>query len=72
MSLTILDQLEEKIKQAVETIQLLQLELEDLKEQKAAAEQESAALRQEHEQLKSEHQNFQDRLRALLGQIDIV
>ena len=34
MSLTILDQLEEKIKQAVETIQLLQLELEDLKEQK--------------------------------------
>ena len=44
MSLTILDQLEEKIKQAVETIQLLQLELEDLKEQKAAAEQESAAL----------------------------
>ena len=63
MSLTILDQLEEKIKQAVETIQLLQLELEDLKEQKAAAE---------HEQLKSEHQNFQDRLRALLGQIDNV
>ena len=72
MSLTILDQLEEKIKQAVETIQLLQLELEDLKEQKAAAVQESAALRQEHEQLKSEHQNFQDRLRALLGQIDNV
>ena len=72
MSLTILDQLEEKIKQAVETIQLQQLELEDLKEQKAAAEQESAALRQEHEQLKSEHQNFQDRLRALLGQIDNV
>lgn len=72
MSLTILDQLEEKIKQAVETIQLLQLELEDLKEQKAAAEQESAALRQEYEQLKSEHQNFQDRLRALLGQIDNV
>ena len=72
MSLTILDQLEEKIKQAVETIQLHQLELEDLKEQKAAAEQESAALRQEHEQLKSEHQNFQDRLRALLGQIDNV
>ena len=72
MSLTILDQLEEKIKQAVETIQLLQLELEYLKEQKAAAEQESAALRQEHEQLKSEHQNFQDRLRALLGQIDNV
>lgn len=32
MSLEILDQLEEKIKQAVETIQLLQLEIEELKE----------------------------------------
>jgi len=31
MSLEILDQLEEKIKQAVETIQLLQLEVEELK-----------------------------------------
>ena len=34
MSLEILDQLEEKIRQAVETIQLLQLEVEELKEQK--------------------------------------
>ena len=32
MSLEILDQLEEKIRQAVETIQLLQLEVEELKE----------------------------------------
>ena len=35
MSLEILDQLEEKIKQAVETIQLLQLEVEELKEKNA-------------------------------------
>ena len=34
MSLEILDQLEGKIKQAVETIQLLQLEVEELKGQK--------------------------------------
>lgn len=72
MSLTILDQLEEKIKQAVETIQLLQLEVDELKEQKATAEQASESLRQENEQLKTEHQSFQDRLRALLGQIDNV
>ena len=31
MSLEILDQLEEKIRQAVETIQLLQLDVEELK-----------------------------------------
>ncbi len=40
MSLEILDQLEAKIKQAVETIQLLQMERsEELKEQKANVEQ---------------------------------
>ena len=37
MSLEILDQLEEKIRQAVETIQLLQLEVEELKEQMSTA-----------------------------------
>ncbi|WGE34580.1 cell division protein ZapB [Actinobacillus genomosp. 1] len=72
MSLPILDQLEEKIKQAVETIQLLQLEVEELKEKNTTAEQEKETLRQEYEQLKSEQQNFQDRLRSLLGQIDNV
>ncbi|KMK51837.1 cell division protein ZapB [[Actinobacillus] muris] len=72
MSVTILDQLEEKIKQAVETIQLLQLEVEELKSKNDAAQQANDTLRQEHEQLKTEHQNFQERLRSLLGQIDNV
>ena len=65
MSLTILDELEAKIKQAVETIQLLQLEIEELKEKNETA-------KKEHEQLKAEQQNFQDRLRSLLGQIENV
>lgn len=72
MSVTILDQLEDKIKQAVETIQLLQLEVEELKGKNEEANRANETLRQEHEQLKTEHQNFQDRLRSLLGQIDNV
>lgn len=72
MSLSVLDQLEEKIKQAVETIQLLQLEIEELKDKNATAQQENATLRAEHEQLKTEQQSFQERLRSLLGQIDNV
>lgn len=72
MSATILDQLEDKIKQAVETIQLLQLEVEELKGQNDEANRANEQLRQECEQLKTEHQNFQDRLRSLLGQIDNV
>ncbi len=72
MSLSIIDQLEAKIKQTVETIQLLQLEVEELKEKNERAVQESETLRQDYEQLKSEQQGFQDRLRSLLGQIDNV
>ncbi|AWI51506.1 hypothetical protein AM202_0042 [Actinobacillus minor 202] len=72
MSLSVLDELESKIKQAVETIQLLQLEVEELKEKNAEAERAKASLNQEYEQLKAEQQSFQERLRSLLGQIDNV
>ncbi|ABR73771.1 cell division protein ZapB [Actinobacillus succinogenes] len=72
MSSEILDQLESKIRQAVETIQLLQLEVEELKEKNDQAQQANDALRNENEQLKVEHNNWQERLRSLLGQIDNV
>jgi cell division protein ZapB len=72
MSLEILDQLEEKIKQAVETIQLLQLEVEELKEQKNQSQQSVEALRNENEQLKNEHRNWQEHIRSLLGKFDNV
>ena len=79
MSLEILDQLEGKIKRAVETIQLLQLEVEELKGQKQQVQQEldnarneNNQLRGENDQLKGEHHNWQERLRSLLGQIDNV
>ena len=79
MSLEILDQLEGKIKQAVEPIQLLQLEVEELKGQKQQVQQEldnarneNNQLRGENDQLKGEHHNWQERLRSLLGQIDNV
>lgn len=72
MSLEILDQLEDKIRQAVETIQLLQLEVEELKEKNTQVNAANETLRNENEQLKAEHNNWQDRLRSLLGQIDNV
>ena len=50
MSLEVLDQLENKIKQAVETIQLLQLEVDELKEKNGRSQQENDALRSENEQ----------------------
>ena len=60
MSLEILDQLEEKIKQAVETIQLLQLEVEELKEKNAESQRNIESLQTENEQLKNEHRNWQE------------
>ena len=70
MSLEILDQLEEKIRQAVETIQLLQLEVEELKEQKNQSQQAVEALQHENEQLRNEHRNWQEHIRSLLGKFD--
>lgn len=72
MSVEILDQLESKIKEAVETIQLLQLEIDELKGKANEAQSQTETLRQENAQLKMEQQNWQDRLRSLLGQIDNV
>ena len=72
MSLEILDQLEEKIRQAVETIQLLQLEVEELKEQKNQSQQAVEALQHENEPLRNEHRNWQEHIRSLLGKFDNV
>lgn len=79
MSFELLEQLDNKIKQAVETIQLQQLEIEELREQKGSAEnqlaevrQERQALSEENDKLKGELSNWEERLRSLLGRIDNV
>lgn len=70
MSVEVLDQLESKIKETVETIQLLQLEIEDLKAKNNELTSQKESLIQDNQLLKMEQENWQDRLRSLLGQID--
>ena len=48
MSLEVLDQLEHKIKQAVETIQLLQLEVDELRDKNCRAQQENDEIGRAH------------------------
>ncbi|MGL5219304.1 MAG: cell division protein ZapB [Plesiomonas shigelloides] len=79
MSFEVFEKLEAKVQQAVDTIQLLQMEMEDLKEQNQALEQQvqqNAAEREvmlrENEQLRAEHQGWQERLRMLLGKMEEV
>ena len=65
MNFDVLDKLENKVQTAVDTISLLQMELEELKE-------ENAQLVSTNAELKGQQDVWQDRLRSLLGKMDEV
>ena len=79
MSFEVLEQLETKIQTAVDSIALLQMEVEELKEDKARLEAEANDLRaqredleQKSQQAQQEHAQWQERIRSLLGKMDEV
>lgn len=79
MSFEVFEKLEAKVQQAIDTITLLQMEIEELKEQNNALSQDvqaaagsREALVHENEQLKEEQVVWQERLRALLGKMEEV
>ncbi|KAA1194688.1 MULTISPECIES: septal ring assembly protein ZapB [Photorhabdus] len=79
MSFEVFEKLEAKVQQAVDTITLLQMEIEELKEKNRSLSQEiqnatssNESLARENEQLKQEQQGWQERLRALLGKMEDV
>ncbi|WP_319536044.1 cell division protein ZapB [uncultured Vibrio sp.] len=79
MSFEVLAQLESKIQTAVDTITLLQMEVEELKGDKEKLEAEANDLRSQREELEQkaqqaqqEHAQWQERIRALLGKMEEV
>ena len=79
MSFEVFEKLESKVQQAIDTITLLQMEIEELKEKNNTLSQEVQAasgnhesLVRENQQLKEEQHVWQDRLRALLGKMEEV
>ncbi|WJV53750.1 cell division protein ZapB [Pectobacteriaceae bacterium CE70] len=79
MSFEVFEKLEAKVQQAIDTITLLQMEIEELKEQNNTLSQEIQAaagsrdaLMRENEQLQEEQKTWQERLRALLGKMEDV
>ncbi len=79
MSFEVFEKLEAKVQQAIDTITLLQMEIEELKEQNNALRQEASqvagnteSLMRENQQLKEEQHVWQERLRALLGKMEEV
>ncbi len=79
MSLEVLEQLEAKVQMAVDTISLLQLEIEELKEKNDELNRGTDTMRhdhdmllQENERLRTEQDAWQDRIRHLLGKMEEV
>lgn len=70
MTLELLEKLESKIQNAVDTITLLQMEVEELKGDKQDFADKNDQLRKENIKLTEEHQQWQARLSALVGKIE--
>ena len=79
MSLEVFEKLEAKVQQAIDTITLLQMEIEELKEKNNSlsqevqtAQQQREELERENNSLKEQQSGWQDRLHALLGSMEEV
>ncbi|EJU9679224.1 septal ring assembly protein ZapB [Escherichia coli] len=79
MSLEVFEKLEAKVQQAIDTITLLQMEIEELKEKNNSLSQEvqnaqhqREELERENNHLKEQQNGWQDRLQALLGRMEEV
>jgi len=79
MSLEVFEKLEAKVQQAIDTITLLQMEIEELKEKNntlaqdvQSAQHTREELERENNQLKEQQNGWQDRLQALLGRMEEV
>lgn len=79
MSFEVFEKLEAKVQQAVDTITLLQMEIDELKEKNHALKQdmdksagEHSQLISDNQQLRQEQAQWQERLRSLLGKMEEV
>ncbi|EMF2371317.1 septal ring assembly protein ZapB [Salmonella enterica] len=79
MSLEVFEILEAKVQQAIDTITLLQMEIEELKEKNNSLTQEVQSaqhqreeLERENNSLKEQQSGWQERLQALLGRMEEV
>ncbi|MEI6896738.1 MAG: cell division protein ZapB [Psychromonas sp.] len=70
MTLALLEKLESKIQNAVDTISLLQMEVEELKADKVTLSEKTEQLQLENNSLIEEHQQWQSRLSVLVGKIE--
>ena len=70
MTLDLLDKLESQIQNALETIALQQMEVDELKEDKQVLLLKNTQLQEDNIKLTEEHQQWQSRLSILVGKIE--
>lgn len=71
MSNQVFDQLEKKIKEALEAIELMQMEIDELKDVNNKLLKEKSEIEEKFNTLQNDHSSFQARLQNLLSQIDL-
>ncbi|MFI3245607.1 MAG: cell division protein ZapB [Ferrimonas sp.] len=69
MSFELLEKLESHISNALETLELTQMELEEEKQKSEQLEQRQQALQTENEQLKNELASWNQKIESLLGKL---
>lgn len=69
MSLELLATLEEKIQTTLETMELLNLEIEEEKQRNSDLEEQNNTLKEENAKLESEHQAWNDKI---VGLVDLL
>ena len=69
MSLELLATLEAKIQTTLETMELLNLEIEEEKQRNSDLEEQNNALKEENAKLESEHQAWNDKI---VGLVDLL
>ncbi|SUX71854.1 Cell division protein zapB [Citrobacter braakii] len=67
MSLEVFEKLEAKVQQAIDTITLLQMEIEELKEKNNSLSQEVQSAQQQREELERENNNLKEQQKRLAG-----
>ena len=67
MSLEVFEKLEAKVQQAIDTITLLQMEIEELKEKNNSLSQEVQTAQQQREELERENNHLKETAERLAG-----
>ncbi|WP_028116543.1 cell division protein ZapB [Ferrimonas senticii] len=69
MSLELLEQLESRVNNALETLELAQMELEEEKARSAELEQAQTALQEQNQRLQAELDSWHQKVQGLLGKL---